>query len=50
MLHRIAAENYGIGLLLVDVGDTAPQAIGPQLCCRVIRCARQYVGIADLGD
>jgi len=50
VLHRITGEDHRIGPLLVDVCDTSPQAVGPQLCCGMIRRRRQDVGIADLGD
>jgi hypothetical protein len=33
VLHRIAGKNHYIRKLLVDVRDTKPQAIGPQLRC-----------------
>jgi hypothetical protein len=50
MLDRIAGENYGIGLLLIDIRDSTPKAITPQLSCGVIRFRHQYVRVADLGD
>jgi hypothetical protein len=31
MLRRIARKDHGIGLLLIDVRNTLPQAICPQL-------------------
>jgi hypothetical protein len=50
MLRRIAGKDHRVRLLSVDVLNTATQAVGPQLHCRVIRCRRKNVGIADLGD
>jgi hypothetical protein len=48
MLHRIAGKDHGIGPLHVYVRDTAPQAFGAQLGCRMLRPWQKYVGIADL--
>ena len=50
VLDRIAGEDHRIGFLLIDIGDAATQAISPQRGCRLIRCGRQDVSIADLGD
>ena len=48
MLHRIAGEDHGVGLLVVDIRNTTPQAFGPQPGCRMLRPWQKYVGIADL--
>ena len=36
VLDCIARKNYGIGLLLIDIRNGAPQTITPQLSCGVI--------------
>ena len=50
MLRSVAGKDDDVRLLLVDVRDGPPQAVGPQLRCGMLRCRRQYVRIADLGD
>lgn len=50
MLDRIARENHGIGLLLIDIRDAAPQTVSPQFGGGLIRFRRQNMRIADLGN
>ena len=50
VLRRIAGEDDDIGLLVINSLDAAPQAVGPQLGCGLIRCRRQDVRIANLGN
>ena len=50
VLHGIACENYGIRPLDVDIRNTSPQAVSPQLSSGLIRLGRQYVRIAYLGN
>ena len=49
-LNGIARKNHCIGLLLVDIRDTASQTLDPQFGCRMVRSRREYVRIADLSD
>jgi hypothetical protein len=48
VLYRIAREDHGIGLLLIDVSYATSYAIGPQRSRGLIRCGCQYVRIAEL--